>query len=183
MDLAVNLLADLSKLKLSTEDLVFLLLKCSLSLLNLQAPALLVKLMDGAATITKLVKQILDFISKVLVLPLDNIQLLNSLIPSSLKPEELAVVVAALLLAGFNLSNKVINLCLPFSNNLVKVLSTALSDDSSGMNPLVLKLQILQLSLKTVLGLLSAGNLLVEGLNSFLSLLDTGTQLVLAALQ
>ena len=127
MDLAVNLLADLSKLKLGTEDLVLLLLKGSLSLLksslellllNLQAPALLVKLMDGAAAIAKLVKEILDFISQVLVLPLDNIQLLNGLIPSSLQPEELAVVVAALLLAGFNLSNKVINLGFPFSNNL-----------------------------------------------------------------
>ena len=74
--------------------------------------------MDGAAAIAKLVKEILDFISQVLVLPLDNIQLLNGLIPSSLQPEELAVVVAALLLAGFNLSNKVINLGLPFSNNL-----------------------------------------------------------------
>ena len=67
--------------------------------------------------------------------------------------------------------------------HLVKVLSAALSDDGSSMNPLVLKLQVLQLSLKAVFGLLSAGNLLVEGLNSFLSLLDTGTQLVLAALQ
>merc|ERR1719384_2343471 len=109
MDLAVNFLADLSKLKLSTEDLV-------------------------------------------LVLPLDNIQLLNSLIPSSLQPEELAVVVAALLLACFNLSNKVINLGLPFSNNLVKVLSTALSDDGSSMDSFVFKLQLLQLSLQTMLG-------------------------------
>ena len=127
MDLAVNLLSDLSKLKLSPKDLVLFLLKRSFSLLksslellllNLQAAALLVKLMDGAATITQLVKEILDLISKVLVLPLNNIQLLNSFIPSSLQPEELAVVVAALLLAGFNLSNKVINLGLPFSNNL-----------------------------------------------------------------
>ena len=65
-----------------------------------------------------MVKEVLDLISKVLVLPLNNVQLLNRFIPSSLQPEELAVVVAALLLAGFNLSNKVINLGLPFSNNL-----------------------------------------------------------------
>ena len=128
VDLAVNLLADLSKLKLGAEDLVLLLLKGSLSLLksslellllNLQASALLVKLMDGAATITQLVKEILDLISKVLVLPLNNVQLLNCFIPSSLQPEELAVVVAALLLACLNFSNKVINLCFPFTNNLL----------------------------------------------------------------
>ena len=127
MNLAVNLLSDLSKLELSPEDLVLLLLKGSLSLLkgslkllllNFQAPALLVKFMDGASTIAKLVKEILDFISKVLVLPLDNIQLLNSLIPSSLQTEEFAVEVAAFLLAGFNFSSKVINLGLPFANNL-----------------------------------------------------------------
>ena len=127
MDLAVNLLSDLSKLQLSPKDLILFLLKRSFSLLksslellllNLQTAALLVKLMDGAATIAQLVKEILDLISKVLVLPLNNIQLLNSFIPSSLQPEELAVVVAALLLACLNFSNKVINLCFPFSDNL-----------------------------------------------------------------
>ena len=89
MDLAVNLLSDLSKLKLSPKDLVLFLLKRSFSLLksslellllNLQAAALLVKLMDGAATITQLVKEILDLISKVLVLALDNVELLKGLI-------------------------------------------------------------------------------------------------------
>ena len=127
VDLAVNLLADLSKLKLGSEDLVLLLLKGSLSLLksslellllNLQAAALLVKLMDGAATITQLVKEILDLISKVLVLPLNNIKLLNSLIPSSLEAEQLTVIVAAFLLASIQLSCQVVNLGLPFSDNL-----------------------------------------------------------------
>ena len=127
LNLAVNLLPDLAELKLGSEDLVFFLLKGSLSLfqsslelflLNLQTTALLVKLMDGSSTITKLVKEILDLISKVLVLPLDNIKLLNGLIPSSLEAEELAVVVTALLLAGLNLSSKIINLGLPFANDL-----------------------------------------------------------------
>ena len=53
---------------------------------------------------------------------------------------------------------------------LVEVLSTLLSDDSCGMDTLVLKLEILKLSFKPVLGLLSAGNLLVEGFNGLLSL-------------
>ena len=127
MNLAVNLLSDLSKLKLSPQDLVLLLLKGSLSLLksslkllllNLQAPALLVKFVDGASTIAKLIKEILDFISKVLVLPLHNIELFNSLIPSSLEAEELAVEVSAFLLAGIDFSSKVINLGLPFTHNL-----------------------------------------------------------------
>ena len=51
------------------------------------------------------------------------------------------------------------------------------------MDTLILKLKILQLGLKTVLGLFSAGNLLVQGLNGFLSLSQTGIKLGLAALQ
>merc|ERR1719431_888962 len=100
LNLPVNLLPDLSKFKLGTQDLVLLLLKSSfgflkgsleLLLLNLQATALFVKLVNGPATISQLVQEILDFISQVLVLPLDNIQLLNSLIPSGLEAEHLAV--------------------------------------------------------------------------------------------
>merc|ERR1711926_53940 len=50
---SVNFLADLAKLKLSSQDLVLL----------LKSSALLVKVMDGTSTISKLVKEILDFIS------------------------------------------------------------------------------------------------------------------------
>ena len=91
----------MSELKLGTKDLVLLLFKGSLSLLksrlellllNLEAPALLVKLMDGAASIAKLVKKVSDFISEVLVLPLDNVKLLNNFVMGSPQPEELAVV-------------------------------------------------------------------------------------------
>merc|ERR1712121_546344 len=139
--------------------------------------------MDGPATISQLVQEILDFISQVLVLPLDNIQLLNSLIPSGLEAEHLAVVVPALLLAGINLGCQVINLGLPFTNNLVKVLGPLLSDDGSGMDALILQLKILQVGFKAVLGLLSAGNLLVQRLNSLLSLSKAGHDLSLGSFQ
>merc|ERR1719412_1543921 len=192
LNLPVNLPPDLSKLKLSTEDLVLLLfesslsfLKCSLELLllNFQAATLLVQLVDGPATISQLVQEILDFIGQVLVLPLDNIQLLNSLIPGSLEAEKFAVVVPAFLLAGINLSRQVINLGLPFTNNLVKVLATLLSDDGSSMDALILQLKVFQLSLKAVLGLLSAGDLLVEGLDGLFSLSQAGANLLLGSLK
>merc|ERR1719361_1684799 len=73
----VNLLLDLSKLKLSAEDLVLLLLEGALGLLKgalklllllLEATPLLVQIMDGAATLAKLIQKILDLISEVLVL-------------------------------------------------------------------------------------------------------------------
>merc|ERR1719292_35580 len=76
LDLAIDFLADLSKLQLGSQDLVLLLLKSSFSffksslklfLLNLKTTPLFVKLMDRATAISKLVKEILDFISKILV--------------------------------------------------------------------------------------------------------------------
>merc|ERR1719333_610629 len=146
LDPAVDLLTDLAELKLSPQDLVLLLFKSSLSLfqsslelflLNFQASALLVKLMDGPASISKLIQKILDFISQVLVFPLDNIKLLNHFIMSSLESEKLAVVVAAFLLAGFNLGRHIISLGFPFTNDFVEVLATLLSDDGSSVGPLV----------------------------------------------
>merc|ERR1719443_2246964 len=86
---SVNLLSDIGKLKLGAENSVLLHLKSSLSLLKstlelflllLKHAALFVKSVDGASTLTKLVKEILDLISEVLVLALDNIELLNGLL-------------------------------------------------------------------------------------------------------
>ena len=75
----VNLLLDLSKLKLGAEDLVLLLLEGALGLLQgslelflllLQATPLLVQIVDGATTLTELIEEILDLVSEVLVLAL-----------------------------------------------------------------------------------------------------------------
>merc|ERR1719338_72068 len=72
LDFAINFLAHLSKLKLSSENFVLLLFKSSFSFLkgslellflNFKATPLFVKFMDGATTIAKLVKKILDLIS------------------------------------------------------------------------------------------------------------------------
>merc|ERR1712095_60889 len=192
LDTAVNLLTDLSKLKLSPKNLVLLLLQCCFSflqgslkflLLNLQATTLLVQLMDGPTTITQLVKKILDLISQVLVLPLDNIKLLNNLIMSSLEPVELTVVVAAFLLACFHFSRDIISLGLPFSNNLVKVLASLLSDDGSSMSSLIVHGELLKIRLHTSTRLLTVGNLDIKGLYILFSLLNTGLQLVARHLQ
>merc|ERR1719391_691353 len=95
---SVNLLADLAELKLRSQDLILLLLKSTFSflkssleffLLLLKTSALLVQVMDRAASTSKLVKKILDFISKVLVLTPANGKLSTSLILSRLQAEEL----------------------------------------------------------------------------------------------
>merc|ERR1719232_1274424 len=182
---SVNLSLDLSKLKLSSENLVLLSLKSSLELLlfSLKSTALFVKFMDGASTITKLVKEILDFISQVLVLTTDNVKLLIGFIKGSLETESLSIKVAALGVAGIQLSHQVVSLGLPLANNLVTVAAALLGDHGGGVGALVLQAQLFQLGVHSGLGLLSGGNLGVEVLNVFLSLLDTRGQLGLATLE
>merc|ERR550525_1448200 len=128
----VNLLLDLPKLKLGTEDLVLFLLEGALGLLQsslqlllllLKATPLLVQVVDGAATLTELVQKVLDLISEVLVLALDDIQLLQSLVTSGLQPEEFGGVVAALILGGSHLGRDISTLGLPLAENLVEVLA------------------------------------------------------------
>merc|ERR1711884_646019 len=173
----VNLLSDIGKLQLGAEDSVLLHLKSGLGLLQstlelllllLQHAALFVQSMDGATTLTKLVEQILDLISQVLVLTLDNIQLLHRLLLGGLQAEQLRGVVASLILGSSNLSSKVSGLGLPLTKNLVKVLGTLLSDQSSSVHPLVLHGDVIQVGSKSALGLLGIGNLGAEDINKLL---------------
>merc|ERR1719410_1517012 len=123
-DTSVNLLSDIGELKLGAENSVLLHLKSGLSLLKstlelllllLKHTALFVKSVDGAATLTKLVKEVLDLISEVLVLTLDNIELLNRFLLGGLQAEQLRAVVAALILGGSDLSREISSLGLPLS--------------------------------------------------------------------
>merc|ERR1719322_1070190 len=139
--------------------------------------------MDGATTIAKLIKKILDFISQVLVLTTDNVKLFIGFIKSSLQTESLSIEVSAFGVAGIKFSSKVVSLGLPFSNNLVKVAATLLSDHGGGVGALVLHAQLLKLGVHSGSGLLSGGNLGVEALNDLLSLGDTRGKLVSASLK
>merc|ERR1719297_198197 len=191
-DLAVHLLPDLAQLQLSSQHLVLLSLQSTLGLiqgglqlllLSLQTAPLLVQLVDGAASVSQLVQQILDLISQLLVLAADNVQLLVGLIKSGLQAEPLGIEVAALRVAGVQLGHQVVSLGLPLAHHLVEVAAALLGDHGGGVGALVLHGELLQLVVHPGLGLLGGGNLGVEVLNVLLSLLDTGGQLGLAALQ
>merc|ERR1712226_180611 len=149
----------------------------------LQTAPLLVQIMNGAPTLTKLIKQILDLISEVLVLALDNIQLLNSLILGSLQPEQLRRVVSALVLGGGHLGRDIGGLGLPLAQNLVKVLAPLLSDESSGMHPLVLHGEVIKLRVHPALGLLGISHLGGQAVNKLLALNNLGLQLVASSLK
>merc|ERR1719229_2006730 len=191
-NLAVDLLLDLAQLQLSSQHLVLLSLQSTLGLLqgglqllllHLQSAPLLVQLVDGAASVSQLVQQVLDLIGEVLVLATDHIQLLVGLIKSGLQAEPLGAVVAGLGPAGVQLGHQVVSLALPLPNNLVEVVGALLGDDGSGVGALVLHGDLLQLGLQAVLALLGGGNLGVEAVNGLLGLHDAAAQLGLAALQ
>merc|ERR1711963_792747 len=80
-------------------------------------------------------------------------------------------------------SQAAFNLGFPFSNNLVKVPASLLSDDGSSMDSLIFQLDVLKFSLKTMLGLFSAGNLLVQAFNGLFSLSKTSIELLPAAVK
>merc|ERR1719150_2513038 len=188
----VNLLLDLSKLQLGTKDLVLLLLEGALSLLKsslqlllllLKPPPLLVQVVDGTAALTKLVEKILDLVSEVLVLALDNVQLLKSLLLGGLQPEQLGGVVATLVLGGSDLGGDISSLGLPLAEHLVEVLASLLGDQGSSVHPLVLHGQVVELSVHPGLGLLSIGHLAGERVDQLLVLDDLGLQLVASGLE
>merc|ERR1719422_1976315 len=139
--------------------------------------------MDGASTLSKLVKEVLDLISQVLVLTLDNIQLLNGLLLGSLQTEQLRRVVTSFILGGVDLSLEVSSLGLPFSKDLVKVLGAFLSDQSSSVDSLILHGEVIKVSGESALGLLSIGNLGGENINKFLILNNLGLKLVASSLK
>ena len=58
--------------------------RLQLVLLHLESPPLTVQLVDGLASLAELVQQVLDLVSKILVLPSDRLKILNTLIPCSL---------------------------------------------------------------------------------------------------
>merc|ERR1719328_933998 len=182
---SVNLLSDVGELKLGAENSVLLHLKSTLELLLflLKHAALFVKSVDGASTLTKLVKEVLDLICKVLVLPLDNIELLKGLLLGGLEAEQLRAVVTALILGGSNLSGEIGSLGLPLTENLVEVLGALLSDQSSGVDTLVLHGDVIQVSGKPALGLLSIGNLGGQDINELLILDNLGLELVAGSLK
>merc|ERR1719422_1895736 len=188
----VNLLSDISQLQLGAEDLVLLHLEGSLGLLQgalqllllgLRHAALFVKSVDGATALTQLVEQILDLVSEVLVLPLDNVKLLSGLLLGGLQAEQLGGVVAALVLRGVNLSSEVSGLGLPLTENLVEVLGSLLSDESSGVDSLVLHGEVVKISGLSTLGLLGVGDLGGEDVNELLILHNLGLQLVASSLK
>merc|ERR1719383_1040836 len=136
-----------------------------------------------SASLAELIEEILDLIRKVLVLPLDNVELLNSLVSGGLQPEQLRRVVATFILGGGHLSSNISSLGLPLAQHLVKVLSSLLSDEGSSVHSLVLHADIIKVSSHSSLGLLSIGHLGGENINQFLTLHNLGLELATGSLQ
>merc|ERR1712137_1405879 len=154
----INLLPDISELKLGAEDSVLLHLKSGLGLLKSSLELLLLLLKHTAL-------------------------LVKGLLLGGLEAEQLGAVVAALILGGSNLSREISSLGLPLTENLVEVLGALLSDQSSGMDTLVLHGDVIEVSGKPALGLLGIGNLGGQDINELLVFDNLSLELVAGTLE
>lgn len=192
LDAPVDFLADLGQFELAAENLVLFLFQSGFSLfksglefvlLGFQALPGLLDFVDVAATLTDLVEQILDFIGQVLVLAADGFELFLAFLVGSLESEQFGGVVAALLLAGVEFGGEVIDLELPFSDDLVEGLLFLLGGVGDGSGAVNLELQVFDFGGEALLGLLESDALLVEGFDGFLSLGEAGLQFALGFLE
>ena len=165
--------------------LVFFLFECGFCLLesgleffllDFEALALLLDLVDVAATFSDLIHQVLDLIRQVLVLAASAFQVLLAFIVGSLETEEFGRVVAALLLGSVQLGREVIHLSLPFSDDLVEVLSALLHLGGQLLSALNLDLHVFDISGQALLDLFQSHDLLVERFDGFFGFTQTGLE-------
>merc|ERR1719373_719054 len=178
-DSSLNLGLDLGELHLASQDLVLLLLQGGLSLLQgrlelhllgLQPLADFVNLVDGAASLSDLVHDVLDLIGQGLVLTSDLLKLENSLLIGRLDLEEFRRSISGLLLTHVKIKGKAINLALHLSNGLVELLGLPLHGSVDHLGLVKVGGHLGDLSLDLALGLLNLGQLGIEVVNSSLGL-------------
>merc|ERR1712223_291462 len=145
LDPSLDLLLDLSQLKLGPQHLVLLLLEGTLSffksclklkLLAFQAFPDFVNLVDGSTTLADLVHDVLDLRAKRFILPPDAIKLTVGLIVGCLHLEELRRVAATLHLGLVQLRLEPLDLVLPLGDDLVKVARLLLHRHAAGFRVL-----------------------------------------------
>merc|ERR1719210_730237 len=183
---ALNLSLDLAELHLHPQDLVLLLLKGGLSLLqgrlelhllSLETLADFVNLVDGAASLSDLVHDVLDLIGEGLVLPPDLLQLEDGLLIGGLHLEQLRGGISGLLLAHIEVEGKTVDLALHLADGLVELLGLPLHGGVHNLSLVEVGGHLVDLDLDLALGLLNLGQLGLEVVNGSLSLSVPGGEL------
>merc|ERR1719350_588162 len=174
---ALNLLLDLGELHLASQHLVLLLLKGGLSLLKsgLELHLLsfkplpdFVNLMDGAASLSDLVHDVLDLIGQGLVLTSDLLKLEDSLLIGRLDLEQLGRGIPGLLLAHIKVERQAVNLALVLRDGLVELLGLPLHGGVNNLGLVKVGGHLIDLLLDLALGLLDLGKLGIEVVNGSL---------------
>merc|ERR1719281_877169 len=189
---ALNLSLHLAELHLHPQDLVLLLLKgglgllqgrLQLHLLSLKTLADFVNLVDGAAAFGDLVHDVLDLIGQSLVLSSHFLQLENGLLVSRLHLEQLRGGISGLLLAHIKVEGETVNLTLHLIDGLVELLGLPLHGSVDNLGLVQVGGHLVDLNLNLALGLLNLGQLSLQVINSSLSLSVPGGKFHLGHLQ
>merc|ERR1719422_41750 len=188
----LNLGLHLGELHLASQDLVLLLLqgglgllksRLELHLLGLEPLADFVNLVDGAASFSDLVHDVLDLIGQSLVLTSDLFKLEDSLLVGRLDLEQFGGGISGLLLAHIKIEGKTVNLTLVLMDGLVELLGLSLHGSVDNLGLVEVGGHLVDLSLNLALGLLNLGQLGIEVVNGSLSLGVPGGQLHLGHLK
>merc|ERR1719431_1635673 len=183
---ALNLLPDGVELQLAPQHLVLLLLqsglgllqgRLQLKLLSLQALPDFVNLMNGASTLADLVHDVLDLIREGLVLPPDLLQLEGGLLVGRLHLEQIRGGIAGLLLADIQVKGQAVDLALPLTNDLVKLLGLPVHGSIEDLGLVQAVGHIGNFTSNLGLGLLNLGKLGGKIVAGSLSLSQPGGQL------
>merc|ERR1712168_1033471 len=115
--------------------------------------------MDGFATLSELVGEVVDLVSEQLVLALKSLNMLLRLLILGLELEKLGREGLSLGLAGNQLGGEVLALGLPLGNELVELTLFLLHGGGVGVGALNVNHEVLNLTSETVLGLLKGSAL------------------------
>merc|ERR1719428_691287 len=182
----------LAELHLHPQDLVLLLLKGGLSLLqgrlelhllSLETLADFVNLVDGAAALSDLVHDVLDLIGEGLVLPPDLLQLEDGLLIGGLHLEQLRGGISGLLLAHIEVEGKAINLTLHLIDGLVELLGLPLHGGVDDLSLVEVGGHLVDLDLDFALSFLNLGQFGLEVINGSLSFSVSRSQFHLGHLE
>merc|ERR1712079_321273 len=176
---ALNLGLDLGELHLASQDLVLLLLESGLGLLKsrlelhllgLEPLADFVNLVDGAASLSDLVHDVLDLIGQGLVLTSDLLKLEDSLLIGRLNLEQLRGGIPGLLLAHIQVKGQAVTLALVLGDGLVELLGLPLHGGVDNLGLVEVGGHLVDLLLDLALGLVNLGKLGIEVINGGLGL-------------
>ncbi|KAF1752205.1 hypothetical protein GCK72_018759 [Caenorhabditis remanei] len=182
----LNFTSDLRNFNLSTHNFGFFCFKSTFSLiesllqlflLDFESSAQLLKVVNRFSSFSKLISNILQFLSQSLVLTFDCFSLFSRFLKLVTETEGFSGSSTSFSLALFNFSNESLTLTTPFFENLIESFLFLFQRAGNRVGSISINLSIFQIMSQSLLVLLQCSNLLIGILELFLHFLNLVSQL------